>query len=66
MCYWSVKMSVMKGLTLNSKEQQRVQVLNKVLEKRWSVLKAAELLNLSERQVWRFLAAYMVVYVPLE
>ena len=48
----------MKGLTLNGKEQVRLKVLNRVLEKGLSVREASPILGLSERQVWRILAAY--------
>lgn len=48
----------MKGLTLNTKEQTRLQVFNGVLERRWSMRETAEVLGVSERQVWRLLAAY--------
>lgn len=48
----------MERLTLNSREQARLQVLNQVLEGQSSVVQAAGLLALSERHVWRLLAAY--------
>lgn len=48
----------MEGLTLNTKEQARLQVLNGVLEQRLSVAEAAQVLVVSERHVWRILAAY--------
>jgi transposase len=48
----------MKGLTLNTKEQNRLQILNGVLEQHWSMHEAAPLLGVSERQGWRLLAAY--------
>ena len=48
----------MKGLTLSTKEQTRLQLLNGVLERRCSVHEAATILGVSERQVWRLLAAY--------
>ena len=48
----------MKGLTLSTKEQNRLQILNGVLERHWSMLEAAPLLGVSERQGWRLLAAY--------
>lgn len=48
----------MKGLTLSTKEQNRLQVTNMVLEGRWCVAEAAQLMGLSERHVWRLLAAY--------
>lgn len=45
-------------LTLNGKEQGRSQVFNRVLAGRITVVEAAELLALSERQARRILAAY--------
>ncbi len=48
----------MKGLTLNTKEQNRLHVLNGVLERQWTVAEAAQLLGVSERHTWRVLAAY--------
>ncbi len=48
----------MKGLTLSTKEQNRLHILNGVLERYWSVREAAPLLGVSERQGWRLLAAY--------
>jgi len=48
----------MKGLTLTAKEQNRLQILNGVLERHWSMQEAAPLLGVSERQGWRLLAAY--------
>jgi transposase len=48
----------MKGLTLSAKEQNRLQILNGVLERHWSMQEAAPLLGVSERQGWRLLAAY--------
>ena len=48
----------MKGLTLTAKEQKRLQLLNGVLGRRWSLGKAAEVMGVSERQGWRLLAAY--------
>ncbi|MFQ5873570.1 MAG: helix-turn-helix domain-containing protein [Dehalococcoidia bacterium] len=47
-----------EGLTLTSKEQARLKVLNGVLVKLWSAGQAAEILGISERHVWRLLAAY--------
>jgi transposase len=51
-------MSVMKGLTLTTKEQARLHILNGVLEGHWLVREAAEVLGMSERHTWRILAAY--------
>jgi len=48
----------MEGLTLSTKEQNRLQILNGVLEKHWSMREATELMGVSERQGWRILAAY--------
>lgn len=48
----------MGGLTLTQKEQTRLQVLNGVLGHQVKVDEAAEVLGLSERHVWRILAAY--------
>ena len=48
----------MGGLTLTRKEQTRLQVLNDVLEHQVTVDEAAQVLGLSERHLWRILAAY--------
>jgi transposase len=48
----------MKGLTLSAKEQNRLHVLNGVLERQWTVAEAAQLLGVTERHTWRVLAAY--------
>ncbi len=48
----------MEGLTLSTKEQNRLQILNGVLERYWSMQEAAPLLGVSERQGWRLLSAY--------
>jgi len=48
----------MEGLTLSTKEQNRLQILNGVLERHWSMREVAPLLGVSERQGWRLLAAY--------
>lgn len=48
----------MKGLTLNTKEQNRLSIMNGVLERHWTVTEAAQLLGVSERHTWRLLAAY--------
>jgi transposase len=45
-------------LTLNKKEQNRVIVLNQVESKKLSVEKAAILLKISQRQIWRLIASY--------
>src|SRR5918999_1654208 len=48
----------MEGLTLSTKEQHRLQILNGVLQRYWTIKEAALLLRVSERQGWRLLAAY--------
>jgi transposase len=48
----------MEGLTLSAKEQSRLQILNGVLERYWSMKEAVPLLGVSERQGWRLLASY--------
>ena len=48
----------MRGLTLSAKEQNRLHVLNGVLERQWTVAEAAQLLGVSERHAWRVLAVY--------
>ena len=48
----------MKGLTLTTKEQNRLQTLNGVLEKHWPMREAVKIMGVSERQGWRILAAY--------
>ncbi len=48
----------MKGLILSAKEQSRLQILNGVLERYWSMREVAPLLGVSERQGWRLLASY--------
>ena len=48
----------MGGLNLTRKEQTRLQVLNGVLGHQVTVDEAAQVLGLSERHLWRILAAY--------
>ena len=48
----------MKDVTLNQREQARLQVLNSVLEFQLPRPEAAELMGISERQLRRTLAAY--------
>jgi transposase len=48
----------METLTLKAKEQKRLMVLNQLETKKLTVGEASRLVNLSERQVWRLLAAY--------
>jgi hypothetical protein len=45
-------------ITLNTQEQKRVMVLNRLLVGQLTAAEAAVLLNLSERQVRRLYAAY--------
>ena len=49
----------MEGLTLSTKEQSRLQILNGVLERYWSMKEAVPLLGVSERQGWRLLASFI-------
>jgi transposase len=48
----------MEGLTLSTKEQNRLHTLNGVLERQWTVAEAAQLLGVTERHTWRVLSAY--------
>src|SRR5918992_477222 len=48
----------MNGLTLSAKELNRLQILNGVLERYWTIKEAAPLLGGSESQGWRLLTAY--------
>ena len=48
----------MRGLTLSSKEQNRLQVLNAVISGQWWMSEAAQVMGVSERHGWRLLAAY--------
>ena len=48
----------MKGLTLTMKEQIRLCILNSVLGKQCNATEAAQLIGISERHLWRLLAAY--------
>ena len=48
----------MKGLTLTTKEQSRIQVLNGVMEGKVGVAEASGLMGVSELHGWRLLAAY--------
>jgi len=56
----------MKGLTLTTREQNRLQTLNGVLEKHWPMREAAKIMGVSERQGWRILAAYRRKAQPLQ
>ena len=47
-----------KDVTLNQREQTRLHVLNTVLEHQLPVCQAAEIMGVSDRHVWRMLAAY--------
>ena len=48
----------MKELTLTTREQSRIQVLNGVIERKVSMAEAAELMRVNERHAWRLLATY--------
>ena len=48
----------MKGLTLMMKEQTRLQIMNGVVGREWTVTEAAQVLGVSERHTWRLLARY--------
>ena len=48
----------MRGLHLTEREAKRAQILNLVLEGRCEASKAAELMGVSERHVWRMLSRY--------
>ena len=48
----------MKGLTLTTKEQTRLHILNSVLLKQYTVAEAAQLIGASERHIWRLLSTY--------
>lgn len=48
----------MERLTLTTREQNRLQTLNGVLEKHWPMKEAAKVMGVSERHGWRILAAY--------
>ena len=48
----------MRDVTLNQREQARLQVLNSVLEYQLDRAQAAEIMGISERQFRRILAAY--------
>ena len=48
----------MKGLTLTMKEQNRLQIMNGVVGREWTVTEAAQVLGVSERHTWRLLAGY--------
>jgi transposase len=48
----------MKGLTLSTREQTRLTIMNLILDRRYPVKEAAQLIGISERHTWRLLAAY--------
>ena len=48
----------MKGLTLSTREQTRLTIMNLILERRYPVKEAAQLIGISERHTWRLLSAY--------
>ena len=54
----------MKDVTLNQREQARLQVLNSVMDYQLPRAQAAELLGISERQLRRVLAAYRMAGPP--
>jgi transposase len=55
---FSENVTMQETVTLNTQEQKRVLVLNRILEGHLSTAEAAPLLNRSKRQVQRLLAAY--------
>lgn len=48
----------MESITLNSKQQRRLQVITRLVENRISIAEAAQVLGISTRQVFRLLAKY--------
>ena len=48
----------MGRLTLSAKEERKGYVLNGVMDKRWTGKQGAALLKVSQRHLWRMLAAY--------
>ena len=48
----------MESVTLNQREQTRLQILNSILTEHITVDQAATLMGVSTRHVWRLLAAY--------
>ena len=48
----------MENVTLNQREQARLQVLNSLLAKHMTVDQAATLMGVSTRHAWRLLVAY--------
>ena len=48
----------MKGLTLTEREQTRLQVLNRLAAQHLTAGEATTILGVSERHVWRMMAAY--------
>ena len=54
----------MKDVTLNQREQARLQVLNSVMDYQLPRAQAAELLGISERQLRRVLPAYRMAGQP--
>ena len=53
-----IRVSMKEEVTLNRKEQKRLVVMNQVEGRKLTVDKAAVLLELSPRHVWRILTAY--------
>jgi transposase len=58
MLVFSENVTMQETVTLNTQEQKRVLVLNRILEGHLSKVEAAPLLKLSKRQVQRLLATY--------
>ena len=48
----------MEGPTLSAKDQNRLQILNGVMERHGPMVEAAQLMGVSERHGWRLLAGY--------
>jgi len=48
----------MKGLTLSTREETRLTIMNLILDRQCPVKEAAHLIGLSERHTWRLLSAY--------
>ena len=48
----------MKGLTLSTREQTRLTIMNLILDRKYPVKEAARLIGIGERHTWRLLAAY--------
>lgn len=55
---FSENVRMKETVTLNTQDQQRLLVLNRILAGHLSVAEAAPILEVTERQMWRILAAY--------